>query len=105
VRVRSLHVSNTREIKSFKLLSIAGVYYRGDAFTRSPLIRRRLDIYLTQIGEGEKKNGITASLAVVTHFYWFPKGNIIHTELQKFISSELEELMRKLPAHCRTRDP
>jgi threonyl-tRNA synthetase len=107
---RGPHVSSTREIKAFKLLSIAGVYYRGDEKNRQLQriygtafdSREALDTYLTQMEEAKKRDhrklGKELELFLIDDavgpglILWLPKGNIIRTELQKFISSELEKL-------------
>ncbi|MDR0590900.1 MAG: threonine--tRNA ligase [Puniceicoccales bacterium] len=107
---RGPHVSSTREIKAFKLLSIAGVYYRGDEKNRQLQriygtafhSREALDTYLTRMEEAKKRDhrklGKELELFLIDDavgpglILWLPKGNIIRTELQKFISSELEKL-------------
>ncbi|MDR1303505.1 MAG: threonine--tRNA ligase [Puniceicoccales bacterium] len=107
---RGPHVSSSGEIKAFKLLSIAGVYYRGDEKNRQLQriygtafdSREALDGYLTQLEEAKKRDhrklGKELELFLIDDavgpglILWLPKGNIIRTELQKFISSELEKL-------------
>jgi threonyl-tRNA synthetase len=61
---RGPHVPSTGRIKSFKLLSLAGAYFQGDA-ARDQLTRiygisffdkKQLDAYLTQIEEAKKRD-------------------------------------------------
>ncbi|MEO5364142.1 MAG: threonine--tRNA ligase [Magnetococcus sp. DMHC-8] len=61
---RGPHVPNTSYLKAFKLLSVAGAYWRGDARNRqlqrvygtSWPDRKALDAYLTQLAEAEKRD-------------------------------------------------
>lgn len=58
------HVKSTREIKAFKLLKVAGAYWRGDE--KNPMLQRiygtafakkeDLDAYLKQLEEAEKRD-------------------------------------------------
>jgi threonyl-tRNA synthetase len=61
---RGPHVSHTARVKSFKLLSIAGAYWRGDE--KNPMLQRiygtafgnrtELDEYLTSLAEAEARD-------------------------------------------------
>lgn len=103
------HVRNTGDIKAFKLLTVAGAYYRGDeknkqlqriygtAFPK----KSELDAYLAQLEEAKKRDhrklGKDLDLFSVSDavgqglILWHPKGAIIRQELQKFISEELRK--------------
>jgi threonyl-tRNA synthetase len=107
---RGPHVQNSSEIKAFKLLSIAGAYYRGDEknqqmqriYGTAFASKEALDTHLFQLEEAKKRDhrklGKELELFMIDDsvgqglILWLPKGNLIRTELQKFISSELEKL-------------
>lgn len=106
---RGPHVDNTAEIKAFKLLSIAGVYYRGDE--HNPQLQRiygvafsskkELEDYLHQREEAQKRDhrklGKELELFLIDEavgqglILWLPKGTIVKNALQSFISEELEK--------------
>lgn len=101
------HVSYTKKIKAFKLLSIAGAYHRGNeknkqlqriygtAFPSKP----ELDEYMEQLEQSRardhRKLGKELQLFHIDDavgsgmVLWTPKGSIIRQELQDFISEEL----------------
>jgi len=103
------HIENTQQIGAFKLLSIAGAYYRGDeknqqmqriygtAFATQP----ELDLYLTQLEEAKKRDhrklGKSLKLFTISDMVgpglilWQPKGAVIRQQLQHFISEELNK--------------
>jgi threonyl-tRNA synthetase len=107
---RGPHVQNSSEIKAFKLLSIAGAYYRGSEKNQQMQriygtafpSKEALDSYLNQLEEAKQRDhrkiGRELELFLIDDsvgpglILWLPKGNIIRMELQKFISSELEKL-------------
>jgi threonyl-tRNA synthetase len=104
---RGPHIPSTGRIKAFKLLTVAGAYWRGDA-SREQLTRiygtaffdkKDLEKY-TQIQEEAKKRdhrflgpqlGLFAIDEAVGQglVLWKPKGAVVRTELQKFISEHL----------------
>ncbi len=100
---RGGHVDNpAEEIKFFKLLSIAGAYWRGDeknkmlvriygtAFTTS----EELEIYLNLLEEAKKRDHRKIGKELELFFFdeeigkglpiWLPKGNIIKEELENW---------------------
>jgi threonyl-tRNA synthetase len=104
---RGPHIPSTGKIKSFKLMSIAGAYWRGDA-KREQLVRiygtaffdkKQLDAYLNQLEEAKKRDHrvIGPNLGLFTIddqvgqglVLWKPKGAIVRQELQNFISEHL----------------
>ncbi|MDR0740470.1 MAG: threonine--tRNA ligase [Puniceicoccales bacterium] len=107
---RGPHVQNSSEVKAFKLLSIAGAYYRGNEKNQQMQriygtafdSKEALETHLVQLEEAKKRDhrklGKELELFMIDDavgqglILWLPKGNIIRTELQKFISSELEKL-------------
>lgn len=98
------HVENTNKIKAFKLLSIAGSYWRGDS--NNPQLTRiygiafhsqqELDEYLKVLEERKERDhrkiGKDMQLFTFNKLagqglpIWLPNGTIIKTELQKFIN-------------------
>ena len=101
------HVSATGEIKAFKLLSIAGAYWKGDS--KNKMLTRlygtafpsqkELKQYLQQREEAEKRNHIKLGKELEIFMIsdvvgkglplWLPKGNIIKEEIEKF-AKEIE---------------
>jgi threonyl-tRNA synthetase len=104
---RGPHVPTTGKIKTFKLLSVAGAYWRGDS-NREQLTRvygtaffkkEDLEKHLQQIEEAKKRDhrvlGPALGLFTVDEkvgqglVLWKPKGAQIRIELQNFISEHL----------------
>jgi len=116
---RGPHVRSTRDLKAFKLLRVAGAYWRGDE-KRPQLTRiygtawqtqRELDDYLKFLEEAEKRDhkklGKELKLFAVDERVgpglplWLPDGATIRRELERFIVDE--ELARGY-LHVRTPD-
>ncbi len=104
---RGPHVPSTKRLKAFKLLSIAGAYWKGDE-KRQQLQRiygtawfsqKDLDEYLRKQEEARKRDhrvlGRQLGLFTVDEkvgqglILWKPKGAVIRQELQTFISEHL----------------
>ncbi len=104
---RGPHIPNTGKIKAFKLLSIAGAYWRGDS-DRQQLTRiygtaffdkKQLETHLKMIEEAKKRDhrvlGPQLGLFTIDEkvgqglILWKPKGAVVRTELQNFISEHL----------------
>jgi len=100
------HLKSTDQIGPFKLLSIAGAYWRGDE-KNSMLTRiygtcfptqKELDHYLWQQEEAKKRNhrklGRELGLFIIPEevgpglLIWTPKGAVIRGEIEKFIIEE-----------------
>ncbi len=103
------HVRYTKQIKAFKLLSIAGAYHRGDE-TKQQLQRiygtafpskDELTNYLTQLEQAKlrdhRKLGRDLKLFHIDEdvgqglILWTPNGSIVRQELQNFIAGELRK--------------
>ncbi|WP_091054655.1 threonine--tRNA ligase [Opitutus sp. GAS368] len=103
------HVRYTKQIKAFKLLSIAGAYHRGDE-TKQQLQRiygtafpskDELANYLTQLEQAKlrdhRKLGRDLKLFHIDEdvgqglILWTPNGSIVRQELQTFIAGELRK--------------
>ena len=103
------HVRYTKQIKAFKLLSIAGAYHRGDE-TKQQLQRiygtafpskDELASYLTQLEQAKlrdhRKLGRDLKLFHIDEdvgqglILWTPNGSIVRQELQNFIAGELRK--------------
>ncbi len=97
------HISNTSEIKAFKLLSIAGAYWRGDesnkmltriygtAFLSQEELEKHL-VFLEEVKlRDHKRLGKQLDLFVFSELVggglpmWTPKGTILREELDKFV--------------------
>jgi threonyl-tRNA synthetase len=104
---RGPHVSSAGRIGPFKLLSVAGAYWKGDA-SRQQLQRiygtawftqQELDQYLRQLEEAKRRDhrvvGRRLELFIIEPavgsglVFWLPKGAIIRRELENFIYGEL----------------
>jgi threonyl-tRNA synthetase len=104
---RGPHVPSTRFIKAFKVMSVAGAYYRGDA-SKQQLQRvygtafadkKALKAYLNQLEEAKKRDHrVLGQQLELFHIdeavgqglvLWKPNGAVIRQELQNFISEEL----------------
>ena len=116
---RGPHVKSTRDLKAFKLLRVAGAYWRGDE--KKPQLTRiygtawptpqQLDDYLKFLEEAEKRDhkkiGKEMKLFMVDERVgpglplWLPDGATIRRELERFIVDE--ELARGY-LHVRTPD-
>ena len=116
---RGPHVRSTRDLKAFKLLRVAGAYWRGDE--KKPQLTRiygtawqtpkELEDYLKFLEEAEKRDhkkiGKDMKLFMVDERVgpglplWLPDGATIRRELERFIVDE--ELARGY-LHVRTPD-
>jgi threonyl-tRNA synthetase len=116
---RGPHVKSTRELKAFKLLRVAGAYWRGDE--KQPQLTRiygtawpsqkELDDHMKFLEEAEKRDhkklGKELKLFTVDERVgaglplWLPAGATIRRELERFIVDE--ELSRGY-LHVRTPD-
>jgi threonyl-tRNA synthetase len=103
------HVSYTKKIKAFKLLSVAGAYHRGDSDNKQLQriygtafpTKDELAAYLTQLEEAKardhRKLGRELNLFHIDEsvgqglVLWLPKGAEIRRRLQEFISAELDK--------------
>jgi threonyl-tRNA synthetase len=101
------HVPNTNKLRAFKLLSLAGAYWKGDA--EKPQMQRiygtafftqeQLDAWLKQREEAEKRDhrrlGKELDLFSIQEQYgqglifWHPKGAIIRQQMEDFLREEL----------------
>ncbi|SHG47613.1 threonyl-tRNA synthetase [Thermosyntropha lipolytica DSM 11003] len=99
------HLPSTGRVKSFKLMSLAGAYWRGSE--KNPMLQRiyatsfpkksMLDDYLTKLEEAKKRDhrklgkelGLFVLLEEGPGFPFFlPKGMILRNELEKFWREE-----------------
>lgn len=99
---RGPHVQSTGQIKSFKLMSVAGAYWKGDQ--ANPMLqrvyatafqdRKELDEYLKNIEEAKKRDHrkLGKELGLFTFHPWAPgspfftgRGAIVYNELQKYL--------------------
>ncbi len=103
------HVRYTKQVKAFKLLSIAGAYHRGDE--RNKQLQRiygtafpskdELAQYLDRLEQAKlrdhRKLGRELKLFLIDEdvgqglILWTPAGSILRQELQNFISEELRK--------------
>src|SRR6266496_2756805 len=101
------HVPNTNKLRAFKLLSLAGAYWKGDA--TQPQMQRiygtafftqdELDGWLKQREEAEKRDhrrlGRELDLFSIQEAYgqglifWHPKGGAIRKEMEDYLREQL----------------
>src|SRR5258705_5172598 len=101
------HVPNTNKLRAFKLLSLAGAYWKGDA--EKPQMQRiygtafftqeQLDAWLKQREEAEKRDhrrlGKELDLFSIQEQYgqglifWHPKGGLIRQQMEDYLRQEL----------------
>ncbi|MBT4500425.1 MAG: threonine--tRNA ligase [Gemmatimonadetes bacterium] len=104
---RGPHVLSTGQVKHFKLLSVAGAYWRGDEsrkmlqriYGTAFATREELDAHLKRLEEARKRDHrILGKQLQLFHIdeevgqglvLWTPKGATVRQELQTFISAEL----------------
>lgn len=104
---RGPHIPDAKRIKAFKLLSIAGAYWKGDASNRQLqrlygtawFSQKDLDAYLEQLDEAKRRDhrvlGKQLSLFTISPvvgsglILWLPKGATVRGLLESFIKDEL----------------
>jgi threonyl-tRNA synthetase len=104
---RGPHILSTGQVKHYKLLSVAGAYWRGDE--SRPMLQRiygtafstreALDHHVKMLEEAKKRDHrVLGRQLQLFHIdeevgqglvLWTPNGAIVREELQKFISQEL----------------
>jgi threonyl-tRNA synthetase len=102
---RGGHIDNPQELKYFKLLSLAGAYWRGDEqnnmltriYGTAFFSKAELDKYVWQQEEAKKRDhrklGKELSLFTISQAVgpglpiWLPKGNVIREELESWAKS------------------
>jgi threonyl-tRNA synthetase len=101
------HVPNTNKLKAFKLLSLAGAYWKGDAerpqmqriYGTAFFTQEDLDGWLKQREEAEKRDhrklGRELDLFSIQEDYgqglvfWHPKGGIVRQQMEDYLREEL----------------
>jgi threonyl-tRNA synthetase len=101
------HVPNTNKLRAFKLLSLAGAYWKGDAsqpqmqriYGTAFFTQEELDAWLKQREEAEKRDhrrlGRELDLFSIQEDYgqglvfWHPKGGAIRKEMEDYLREEL----------------
>jgi threonyl-tRNA synthetase len=103
---RGPHVKNTEVLRVFKLMRVAGAYWRGDS--NNPMLQRiygtawhtqeELNAYLTRLEEAEKRDhrklGVQLDLFHLQEdapgmVFWHPKGWAIYQTIKQYIRQEL----------------
>jgi threonyl-tRNA synthetase len=104
---RGPHIPSTGRIKAFKLLSVAGAYWKGDENSR-PMQRiygtaffsqKELDAYLAQVEEAKRRDhrrlGRELELFSIEEdagaglIFWHPKGGIVRKEIEDWLREQL----------------
>ncbi len=104
---RGPHMLGTGQVKHFKLLSVAGAYWRGDEsrkmlqriYGTAFATREALDQHIAMLEEAKKRDHrLLGKQLELFHIdeevgqglvLWMPNGAVVRTELEKFISAEL----------------
>lgn len=105
---RGPHSPSTGKLKYFKLMKVAGAYWRGDSknealqriYGTAWASQEQLDSYLKQLDEAEKRDhrklGQALDLFTIHNesqgmVFWHPKGWTIYKTLEKYIRRKLEK--------------
>lgn len=101
------HVPNTNKLRAFKLLSLAGAYWKGDAtlpqmqriYGTAFFTQDQLEAWLKQREEAEKRDhrrlGRELDLFSIQEQYgqglifWHPKGALIRQQMEEYLRQEL----------------
>src|SRR5213592_5313727 len=101
------HVPNTNKLRAFKLLSLAGAYWKGDAanqqmqriYGTAYFSQDELDAWLKQREEAEKRDhrrlGKELDLFSIQEAYgqglvlWHPKGAVVRQQMENYLREEL----------------
>ncbi len=103
------HVPNTNRLRAFKVLSLAGAYWKGDA--ENPQMQRiygtafftpeELEAWIKQREEAEKRDhrrlGRELDLFSIQEQYgqglvlWHPKGGVIRKQMEDYLREQLEQ--------------
>ncbi len=104
---RGPHIPDAKRIKAFKLLSVAGAYWKGDAsnqqlqrlYGTAWFSQKDLDAHLEQLNEAKRRDhralGKQLSLFTISPMVgsglilWMPKGATVRGILETFIKDEL----------------
>jgi threonyl-tRNA synthetase len=104
---RGPHILGTGQVKHFKLLSVAGAYWRGDEsrkmlqriYGTAFATREALDEHLKMLEEAKKRDHRILGKQLKLFFIdeqvgqglvmWAPNGAVVRNELESFISTEL----------------
>lgn len=104
---RGPHIPDAGRIKAFKLLNVAGAYWKGDAngqqlqrvYGTAWFSQKDLDSYLDQVNEAKRRDhrvlGKQLGLFTISQdvgpglCLWLPKGATIRALLEEFIKGEL----------------
>ena len=104
---RGPHIPDAKRVKAFKLLSVAGAYWKGDAsgkqlqrlYGTAWFSQKDLDAYLDQVNEAKRRDhrvlGKQLNLFAISQevgqglCLWLPKGATIRATLEEFIKREL----------------
>jgi threonyl-tRNA synthetase len=104
---RGPHVPSTGKIKSFKLMKLAGAYWRGDSnnemlqriYGTAWQDKKALKAYLNRLAEAEKRDHRKlAKKQDLFHFqeeapgmvFWHPKGWAIYKLIESYISAKMQ---------------
>lgn len=103
------HVPNTNKLRAFKLLSLAGAYWKGDAalpqmqriYGTAFFTQEQLDAWLKQREEAEKRDhrrlGKELDLFSIQEAYgqglvlWHPKGGAIRKQMEDYLREQLAQ--------------
>ena len=104
---RGPHVPSTGKIKSFKLMKLAGAYWRGDSnnemlqriYGTAWADKKSLKAYLNRLAEAEKRDHRKlAKKQDLFHFqeeapgmvFWHPRGWAIYKIIERYISTKMQ---------------
>ena len=99
---RGPHVTNTKHLVAFKLIKIAGAYWRGDAknemlqriYGTAWASKKELEEHLSQLEEAEKRDHRKLGKQLdLFHFqeeapgmpFWHPQGKLLYNQVESFM--------------------
>lgn len=105
---RGPHVPNTRKLKAFKLMKVAGAYWRGDSknemlqriYGTAWLTQKELQNYLYRLEEAEKRDHrkLAKKLdlfhlqeAAPGMIFWHPNGWTLYQTIKSYLQSQLKQ--------------
>ena len=105
---RGPHAPSTAHVKAFKLMKVAGAYWRGDS--KNAMLQRiygtawaddkQLKAYLTMLEEAEKRDHRKLGRELgLFHFqeeaqgsvFWHPRGFTVYNQLENYIRSKIQK--------------
>ncbi len=100
---RGPHIPSTKRITAFKLMSVAGAYWKGQEgnpqlqriYAACFFTQKELDEYLHRLEEAKRRDGVELELFSIQEeagpglIFWHPKGGLIRKVVEDWLRDEL----------------